>query len=88
MINDKPIYFEFFAGGGMARAGLGSGWRCAFANDFDDMKATAYRANWSADELVVEDITQGGGAEQFFKLRHYLNYKRIDNKPLLCHCKQ
>ena len=48
MIDDKPTYFEFFAGGGMARAGLGAGWRCAFANDFDDMKATAYRANWSA----------------------------------------
>ena len=28
-------FFEFFAGGGMARAGLGSGWKCLFANDCD-----------------------------------------------------
>lgn len=28
-------YYEFFAGGGMARAGLGEGWQRLFANDFD-----------------------------------------------------
>jgi DNA (cytosine-5)-methyltransferase 1 len=28
----KPFY-EFFAGGGMARAGLGEAWECVFAND-------------------------------------------------------
>ena len=28
-------FFEFFAGGGMVRAGLGTNWRCSFANDFD-----------------------------------------------------
>ena len=28
-------FFEFFAGGGMVRAGLGANWRCRFANDFD-----------------------------------------------------
>jgi hypothetical protein len=28
-------FFEFFAGGGMARAGLGDSWRCLFANKFD-----------------------------------------------------
>ncbi|MDP2765529.1 MAG: hypothetical protein Q8O54_11920, partial [Brevundimonas sp.] len=39
-------YYEFFAGGGMVRAGLGEGWRCLFANDFDPAKAAAYRANW------------------------------------------
>jgi len=32
---DGPNYYEFFAGGGMARAGLGPGWRCLLANDFD-----------------------------------------------------
>lgn len=53
-----PDFYEFFAGGGMARAGLGAEWRCSFANDFDDMKAAAYRANWSADELLVEDINK------------------------------
>jgi len=28
-------FYEFFAGGGMVRAGLGLRWRCLFANDFD-----------------------------------------------------
>ena len=32
-------FYEFFAGGGMARAGLGDDWRCLFANDFDAKKA-------------------------------------------------
>ena len=36
-------FYEFFAGGGMARAGLGPRWACAFANDFDAAKGAAYR---------------------------------------------
>lgn len=52
----KPTFYEFFAGGGMARAGLGDGWTCTFANDFDPMKGAAYAANWSADHLVVGDV--------------------------------
>lgn len=44
--NCRPIFYEFFAGGGMARLGLGAGWNCAFANDFDPVKARAYRANF------------------------------------------
>ncbi|MFA7646194.1 MAG: DNA cytosine methyltransferase [Phenylobacterium sp.] len=39
-------FYEFFAGGGMARLGLGEGWRCLFANDFDPLKAATYRANF------------------------------------------
>jgi DNA (cytosine-5)-methyltransferase 1 len=39
-------FLEFFAGGGMARLGLGAGWDCAFANDFDPVKAATYRANF------------------------------------------
>lgn len=39
-------FYEFFAGGGMARIGLGEAWACAFANDFDAVKAAAYRANF------------------------------------------
>ena len=39
-------FYEFFAGGGMARLGLGPGWNCAFANDFDRLKAATYRANF------------------------------------------
>jgi len=43
-------FLEFFAGGGMARIGLGEGWTCAFANDFDAVKAAAYRANFADAE--------------------------------------
>lgn len=40
-------FYEFFAGGGMARLGLGEAWDCAFANDFDAVKAATYRANFA-----------------------------------------
>jgi DNA (cytosine-5)-methyltransferase 1 len=42
-----PVFYEFFAGGGMARLGLGEAWTCAFANDFDPVKAATYRANFA-----------------------------------------
>lgn len=51
-------YYEFFAGGGMARAGLGSRWNCAFANDCDELKAETYRRNFGDAELVVGDVHQ------------------------------
>lgn len=48
MNRNAPLRFlEFFAGGGMARIGLGPGWNCVFANDFDPLKAGAYRANFA-----------------------------------------
>jgi len=43
--NAAPTFYEFFAGGGMARLGLGEAWTCAFANDFDPVKAATYRDN-------------------------------------------
>jgi len=49
-------FYEFFAGGGMARAGLGGNWQCLFANDFDPKKAASYAANWGADHLHVGDV--------------------------------
>lgn len=51
-----PSFYEFFAGGGMARAGLGDGWQCLLANDFDPKKAASYAANWGADHLRVGDV--------------------------------
>lgn len=52
-----PGFYEFFAGGGMARAGLGPAWRCLFANDFDEKKGLAYQANWGCGgELQIGDI--------------------------------
>jgi DNA (cytosine-5)-methyltransferase 1 len=52
----KHTFYEFFAGGGMARAGLGADWQCLFANDFDAKKAEAYKANWGGAEIVCGDI--------------------------------
>ncbi|RXH56725.1 DNA cytosine methyltransferase [Granulicella sibirica] len=51
-----PSFYEFFAGGGMARAGLGEGWTCLFANDFDHKKSHSYVANWGQKELKTEDV--------------------------------
>jgi DNA (cytosine-5)-methyltransferase 1 len=51
-----PTFYEFFAGGGMARAGLGSDWQCLFANDFDPKKAESYASNWGSDHLHVGDV--------------------------------
>ncbi|WP_265001326.1 DNA cytosine methyltransferase, partial [Komagataeibacter sucrofermentans] len=52
-----PSFYEFFAGGGMARAGLGAGWSCLFANDFDHKKGLSYQANWgTGGELRVGDV--------------------------------
>jgi DNA (cytosine-5)-methyltransferase 1 len=49
-------FYEFFAGGGMARAGLGDGWSCLFANDFNEMKARTYTANWGKDHFHTGDV--------------------------------
>jgi len=55
-IREKPSFYEFFAGGGMARAGLGPGWTCLFANDVDAKKSRAYAENWGAGELTLGDV--------------------------------
>lgn len=52
----RPTFYEFFAGGGMVRAALGSSWECLFANDFDHKKAESYRANWGERQLRVADV--------------------------------
>jgi DNA (cytosine-5)-methyltransferase 1 len=49
-------FVEFFAGGGMARAGLGESWRCLFANDFDQKKVSTYEANWGAGDIKLGDV--------------------------------
>jgi DNA (cytosine-5)-methyltransferase 1 len=57
-VSQKPHrFYEFFAGGGMARLGLGDDWQCLFANEWSSKKAESYRANFTpASELKVEDI--------------------------------
>lgn len=51
-------FLEFFAGGGMARLGLGDRWRCRFANDFDRQKCAAYAENFGDDDLIQADVTK------------------------------
>ena len=51
-------FYEFFAGGGMARLGLGPGWTCLFANDFDKKKCATYTHNWGGAELRYGDVAQ------------------------------
>src|ERR1700738_3445007 len=52
----KHTFVEFLWGRGMARAGLGEGWRCLFANDFDPMKIAAYEANWGVGDMKPADV--------------------------------
>ena len=40
----------------MVRAGLGPGWRCLLANDFDPRKSESYRQNWPGAELKTADV--------------------------------
>ena len=49
-------FYEFFAGAGMARAGLGERWNCLFANDNDRKKAATYALNWGTDVLKCVDV--------------------------------
>ena len=53
-----PSFYEFFAGGGMARAGLGPEWDCLFANDFDTKKSRTYNLNWGSGPLKTADIRE------------------------------
>lgn len=62
MSSPLGAFYEFFAGGGMVRAGLGEWWQCLFANDFDRKKAVTYRRNWGGDDFKccdVRDVTPG-----------------------------
>lgn len=53
----SKTFYEFFAGGGMARLGLGPGWQSVFANDWCEKKGASYRRNFSpAAELHVGDV--------------------------------
>lgn len=51
-------FYEFFAGGGMARAGLGKQWRCLFANDMDPIKASTYIDNWGDEHFDTRDVRE------------------------------
>ena len=63
MTRPALTFYEFFAGGGMARLGLGAGWTCLFANDFDPVKAATYRDNHPADDFRAGDVWALGAAD-------------------------
>lgn len=55
----RPVDFtcyEFFAGGGMVRAGLGGRWATPFVNDVDVRKTGAYAENWGASGVVTAGV--------------------------------
>ncbi len=53
----KATWYEFFAGGGMARLGLGAAWECTFSNEWCLKKTAAYRAHFgSSDQLKTCDV--------------------------------
>lgn len=57
-------FFEFFAGGGMARLGLGEAWSCSFANDICPKKAASYRAFFGEScEFVQRDVRELGSED-------------------------
>jgi DNA (cytosine-5)-methyltransferase 1 len=56
-ITGVPFY-EFFCGSGMARAGLGAGWGCAFANDVSPMKIASYTRNWGGNGVKTADVAR------------------------------
>ncbi|RKO66432.1 DNA cytosine methyltransferase [Desulfofundulus salinus] len=51
-------FYEFFAGAGLVRLGLGEAWRCVWANDIDPKKAEVYIHNFGPDELTVCDVAE------------------------------
>lgn len=58
ILTAKYDYYEFFAGVGMARMGLGAEWRCLFANDCDTLKEQSYAKNWDGEHFDARDVGQ------------------------------
>lgn len=61
----KYPWYEFFAGGGMVRLGLGDPhWECTFANDICEKKAAAYRSAFGrTSEFKRADIAALSSAD-------------------------
>lgn len=55
---EKLKYYEFFAGVGMARAGLGGDWECLFANDSNQCKRQSYFDNWAGETFDSRDVAE------------------------------
>ncbi|WP_428407925.1 DNA cytosine methyltransferase [Hyphococcus sp.] len=74
----EKTFLEFFAGGGMARLGLGSSWRCLLANDLDPQKCASYRANFGGADLIEGDIAKIDISD----LRERLSISSGDRSPV------
>lgn len=60
----NKTWYEFFAGGGMARLGLGNDWSCLYSNDISEKKAVSYQDNFDEDGcFTVKDIYKIGTQE-------------------------
>jgi DNA (cytosine-5)-methyltransferase 1 len=58
-MSSAPLtFFEFFAGGGMARLGLGAEWQCAFSNEWCEKKAASYKARFGDEGLTTDDVAK------------------------------
>lgn len=56
--SERLKYYEFFAGVGMARTGLGDSWQCLFANDSDQLKRQSYLHNWVGEAFDPRDVAE------------------------------
>lgn len=55
---------EFFAGVGLARAGMeAANIRTVWANDYDERKFEMYAAEWGAEDYLLEDVHNVQGAD-------------------------
>lgn len=54
--DSSAAFYEFFAGGGLARLGLAGSFRCRFANDIDPAKTAFYARAFGTDEISTGDV--------------------------------
>lgn len=52
----RYMFYDFFAGAGLATLGLSSAWDCVWANDIDPKKASVYRANFGGTHFHEGDV--------------------------------
>jgi len=53
-----PTFYEFFAGAGLARLGLGENWACLWANDNDPKKQDVYTHNFGDGHFSSDDVAR------------------------------
>jgi DNA (cytosine-5)-methyltransferase 1 len=64
MLESRPTFLEFFAGGGMVRAGLGESWRC-LRNEGCNLHPQLWRRRHQLEDvagLTLDDLPFGPSA--------------------------